>query len=184
VVSKCSSTYYRKLLCTDFKTTWTLHGRGRRNLKIFMLPTLIITLIIYCITIVWLIYGFTKVNSFDFSLAPINKFTIVVPFRNAQITYPTFRQFFLSWITQMICLKLFWLMMNLRKYSVLSRRSIQCSNYKNNRVSNSKDATMTAMQFVKAIGSSPLMLIVVPENWLLTLTITSRITKSAWLQER
>jgi hypothetical protein len=54
-----------------------------------MLPTLIITLIIYCITIVWFIYGFTKVNSFDFnSLAPINKFTIVVPFRNEADNLP------------------------------------------------------------------------------------------------
>jgi cellulose synthase/poly-beta-1,6-N-acetylglucosamine synthase-like glycosyltransferase len=38
---------------------------------------------------VWLIYGFTKVNSFDFIISTAkNKFTIVVPFRNEADNLP------------------------------------------------------------------------------------------------
>ena len=48
-----------------------------------MIIVLYIITIIYCLAIVVLIYGFTKVNSFDYvGLKPKTKFSIVVPFRN------------------------------------------------------------------------------------------------------
>jgi glycosyltransferase involved in cell wall biosynthesis len=111
-----------------------------------MLSTFIVILIIYCLTIVWLIYGFTKVNSFDFnSLAPINKFTIVVPFRNEADNLPL-------------------LLDSILKFKVSILNNIRVSS------SPKKDAIVSAMQFVKSdwIITTDADC-VVPENWLLTL---------------
>jgi cellulose synthase/poly-beta-1,6-N-acetylglucosamine synthase-like glycosyltransferase len=48
-----------------------------------------ILLFVYCLAIIALIYGFTKVNSFDyFGLKPKNKFSIIVPFRNEAENLP------------------------------------------------------------------------------------------------
>lgn len=54
-----------------------------------MIIVLYIITIIYCLAIVVLIYGFTKVNSFDYvGLKPKTKFSIVVPFRNETENLP------------------------------------------------------------------------------------------------
>jgi hypothetical protein len=51
-------------------------------------------LIIYCITIAWLIYGFTKIKSMELDgSTPIpttirTRFTIIVPFRNEAANLP------------------------------------------------------------------------------------------------
>ena len=46
-------------------------------------------LLIYCLSIIALIYGFTKVNSFDYlGLKPKTKFSIIVPFRNEAENLP------------------------------------------------------------------------------------------------
>jgi len=54
-----------------------------------MILVLYIIITIYCLAIIALIYGFTKVNSFDFlGLKPKTKFSIVVPFRNETENLP------------------------------------------------------------------------------------------------
>ena len=46
-------------------------------------------LLIYCLSIIALIYGFTKVNSFDYlGLKPKTKFSIIIPFRNEAENLP------------------------------------------------------------------------------------------------
>lgn len=54
-----------------------------------MILVLYIIILLYCLAIVALIYGFTKVNSFDYiGLKPKTKFSIVVPFRNEAENLP------------------------------------------------------------------------------------------------
>jgi len=54
-----------------------------------MILVLYIIIAIYCLAIIALIYGFTKVNSFDYlGLKPKTKFSIVVPFRNEAENLP------------------------------------------------------------------------------------------------
>ncbi|HQE34143.1 MAG TPA: glycosyltransferase [Flavobacterium alvei] len=54
-----------------------------------MIWALYTILFIYCLTILTLIYGFTKVNSFEYlGLEPKTKFSIVVPFRNEAENLP------------------------------------------------------------------------------------------------
>jgi glycosyltransferase involved in cell wall biosynthesis len=54
-----------------------------------MIVVLYIIITIYCLAIIALIYGFTKVNSFDYlGLNPKTKFSIVVPFRNEAENLP------------------------------------------------------------------------------------------------
>jgi glycosyltransferase involved in cell wall biosynthesis len=54
-----------------------------------MIFVLYIIIAIYCLTIIALIYGFTKVNSFDYlGFKPKTKFSIVVPFRNESENLP------------------------------------------------------------------------------------------------
>jgi glycosyltransferase involved in cell wall biosynthesis len=130
-------------------------------------------LIIYCIVILQLIYGFIKINSFEFmGLKPKNRFTIVVPFRNeaanlpilldsfSKLNYPKER--FEVILVDDESEEVF-----SAQYPVLSVRII-----KNNRVSNSpkKDAISTAIPFVTTnwIITTDADC-VVPENWLLLL---------------
>jgi glycosyltransferase involved in cell wall biosynthesis len=48
-----------------------------------------IIILVYCLAIIALIYGFTKVNTFDYlGLKPKTKFSIVVPFRNEDANLP------------------------------------------------------------------------------------------------
>lgn len=54
-----------------------------------MIFVLYIIITIYCLAIVALFYGFTKVNSFDYlGVKPKTKFSIVVPFRNEAENLP------------------------------------------------------------------------------------------------
>jgi cellulose synthase/poly-beta-1,6-N-acetylglucosamine synthase-like glycosyltransferase len=54
-----------------------------------MMLVLYIILLLYCLSIIALIYGFTKVNSIDYlGLKPKTKFSIVVPFRNEAENLP------------------------------------------------------------------------------------------------
>jgi len=137
---------------------------------VFFLPLI---LIIYCITIAWLIYGFTKINSDDFvGLKPLNKFTIVVPFRNEAATLPILLDSFskLNYPTE-----LFEVLLvddeSEEQFLVFGFQfSVRVIN--NNRVSNSpkKDAITTAMQHLNSdwIITTDADC-VVAENWLLTL---------------
>ena len=138
-----------------------------------MLSTLIITLIIYCITIVWLSYGFTKVNSFDFiGLAPINKFTIVVPFRNEAQNLPLLLDSFSKLNYPNDLFEVILVDDQSEEQFLVATFQFSVRIIDNIRVSNSpkKDAITTAMQLVNSewvITTDADC--VVPENWLLTL---------------
>jgi glycosyltransferase involved in cell wall biosynthesis len=126
-----------------------------------MIVALYIIITLYCLAIIALIYGFTKVNSFDYlGLKPKTKFSIVVPFRNeaenlpillsslSKLNYP-------NDLFEVILVDDF----SSEEFQVQSFnfappvrfRSGQVSVIKNIRVSNSpkKDAISTAMQTVK-----------------------------------
>ncbi|TDE01583.1 glycosyltransferase family 2 protein [Flavobacterium hiemivividum] len=137
---------------------------------VFFLPLI---LIIYCITIAWLIYGFTKINSFEFiGLAPKTKFTIVVPFRNEAATLPILLDSFskLNYPTELFEV----LLVDDESEEQFSVFGFQFSVrvIKSNRVSNSpkKDAITTAMQHLNSAWIITTDAdCVVAENWLLTL---------------
>jgi len=130
-------------------------------------------LIMYVLTISWLIYGFDKINSFEQTdFPPKTSFTIIVPFRNEAENLPFLLESFskLNYPTE-----LFEVILvdddSEEKFSVFSFQfSVKIID--NNRTSNSpkKDAITTAMQIVKTdwvITTDADC--VVPKNWLLTL---------------
>ena len=116
-----------------------------------MILVLYIMTFVYCLAIIALIYGFTKVNSFDYmGLKPKTKFSIVVPFRNEAENLPTLLNGLskLNYPTELIDV----ILVDDESEEVFS---VQCSVFsiqiiKNIRVSNSpkKDAISTAIQFV------------------------------------
>lgn len=128
-------------------------------------------LFVYCLVIIALIYGFSKVNSFDYlGLKPKTKFSIIVPFRNeaenlpklldsfSKLNYPA--DFFEVILVDDDSEKVF---------SVQSKLVFSVEIIQNVRVSNSpkKDAISTAMQVVKndwIITTDADCL--VPKNWL------------------
>jgi len=130
-------------------------------------------ILIYAVTIASLIYGFTKVNSFEYlGLKPKNKFSIIVPFRDEAENLPLLLHSFskLNYPNDLFevilvddCSSEEFKVQNLK---------FKVSTIKNIRVSNSpkKDAILTAMQFVKTdwIITTDADC-VVNENWLLTL---------------
>jgi len=130
-------------------------------------------LTLYVLTISWLIYGFTKINSFEYTGSlPRNSFSIIVPFRNEAENLPVL----LDSISQLnYPIDLFEVILvddeSNEKYEV--RNTIyEVRVVRNIRISNSpkKDAITTAMQFVKnnwVITTDADC--VVPENWLLSL---------------
>ena len=138
-----------------------------------MIIVLYIITIIYCLAIVVLIYGFTKVNSFDYvGLKPKTKFSIVVPFRNevenltillnsfSKLNYPE-DLFEVILVDDFSC----------EQFQVQSSK-FKLTVIKNVRVSNSpkKDAISTAMQTAEndwIITTDADC--VVNENWLSTL---------------
>ena len=126
-----------------------------------MIVVLYIIIVIYCLTIIALIYGFTKVNSFDYlGLKPKTKFSIVVPFRNeaenlpilldsfSKLNYPN--DFFEVILVDDESEEVFSVKCSDPSDSGLAKQfSVQI--IKNNRFSNSpkKDAISTAIQVVK-----------------------------------
>ncbi|MFI0490582.1 glycosyltransferase [Flavobacterium sp.] len=128
---------------------------------------------IYAITIACLIYGFSKVNSFEYiGLAPKTKFTIIVPFRDETENLPQLLTSFskLNYpndLFEVILVDDF----SKEEFKV-QNLPFKVSITQNNRVSNSpkKDAILTAMQLVKTdwiITTDADCL--VHKNWLLTL---------------
>ena len=135
-------------------------------------------LIIYCITIAWLIYGFTKIKSLELDgSTPITttsrtRFTIIVPFRNEAANLPLLLDSFskLNYPKERFEV----ILVDDESEEVFSPH---CSMFnvriiKNNRVSNSpkKDAISTAIPFVTSdwIITTDADC-VLPENWLLLL---------------
>lgn len=130
-------------------------------------------LLVYLITIGWLIFGFTKINSFGYlGLTPKTSFSIIVPFRNEAENLPLLLESFskLNYPTD-----LFEVILvddeSEEKLQIIDYR-LQIKTINNIRVSNSpkKDAITTAMQIVKTnwvITTDADC--VVPKNWLLAL---------------
>lgn len=116
-----------------------------------MIFVLYFVIILYCVAIAFLIYGFTKVNAIDYiGLTPKTKFSIIVPFRNEAENLPILLES-LSKLNYPI--ELFEVILvdddSEDKYEVQSLK-FKVSVIKNIRVSNSpkKDAIVTAMQIV------------------------------------
>ena len=138
-----------------------------------MIIVLYIITTIYCLAIVALIYGFTKVNSFYYvGLKPKTKFSIVVPFRNEAENLPILLNSFSKlnypndWF-EVVLVDDF----SSEQFQVQSSK-FKLSVIKNIRVSNSpkKDAISTAIQSAENdwIISTDADC-VVNENWLLSL---------------
>ncbi|AOW08474.1 glycosyltransferase family 2 protein [Flavobacterium gilvum] len=129
--------------------------------------------IIYVLAISWLIYGFTKINHFEFiGLKPKISFSIIVPFRNEEENLPVLLESFskLNYPTDLFEVILVDDASDCRLQ--IADFGLQISIIDNVRNSNSpkKDAISTAMEIVKndwVITTDADC--VVPKNWLLTL---------------
>ena len=138
-----------------------------------MIFVISLILFVYSVAIGVLIYGFTKVNSFEYlGLKPITKFSIIVPFRNESENLPLLLSSFskLNYPKELFEV----ILVDDASEEVFS---VQCSVFsvqiiKNIRVSNSpkKDAILTAIQIVKTdwIVTTDADC-VANKNWLLTL---------------
>ena len=132
-----------------------------------------ITLLGYCLAIIVLIYGFSKVNSFDcLSLEPKTKFSIVVPFRNEAENLPVLLESFSKLNYPPDLFEVVLVDDSSEERFQLSTFNFQLSIVDNIRVSNSpkKDAISTAMKFAKNdwIVTTDADC-VANENWLLSL---------------
>jgi glycosyltransferase involved in cell wall biosynthesis len=139
-------------------------------------------LLIYAVPIACLIYGFSKVNSFEYiGVAPKTKFTIIVPFRDEAENLPQLLNSFskLNYPNDLFevilvddCSKEKFQISDFRPERQRTGEAFQISILQNNRISNSpkKDAILTAIQFVKTdwIITTDADC-VVHKNWLLTL---------------
>jgi cellulose synthase/poly-beta-1,6-N-acetylglucosamine synthase-like glycosyltransferase len=143
-----------------------------------MIYVLLSIVLVYVLTISWLIFGLTKINSFDYlGLPPKNCFTIIVPFRNEVINLPLLLDSLskLNYPAELFEVLLidddssdgFTIRSLYKTPSKINIRIIQ-----NIRVSNSpkKDAIQTAIQFVNTewIITTDADCIV-DKNWLLSL---------------
>ena len=134
---------------------------------------LYITISIYCLAIFSLIYGYTKVNSFEYlGVTPKTKFSIIVPFRNEAENLPNLLNSFskLNYPSDLFEVILVDDASDCRLQIADCRFTV--SIIENIRVSNSpkKDAIATAMQVVESdwvITTDADCL--VNENWLLTI---------------
>jgi glycosyltransferase involved in cell wall biosynthesis len=129
--------------------------------------------IIYALTISWLIYGFTKINQFEFiNSSPKTSFSIIVPFRNEAENLPVLLESFskLNYPTDLF--EVILVDDESEKEFRLQHSDYSIQIIKNIRISNSpkKDAITTAMQIVKTnwVITTDADCIV-PENWLLAL---------------
>ena len=134
---------------------------------------LYLIILIYCLAIIVLIYGFTKVNTIEYTgVRPQTKFSIIVPFRNEAENLPILLES-LSKLNYLM--ELFEVILvddeSEESFKIPSLK-FKVSVIKNIRVSNSpkKDAIVTAMQIVNTdwiITTDADCLI--NKNWLLTL---------------
>jgi glycosyltransferase involved in cell wall biosynthesis len=132
-----------------------------------------VILLIYLITIGCLIFGFTKINSFEYlGLAPKNSFSIIVPFRNEAKNLPLLLDSFSKLNYPADLFEVILVDDESEKRLQIADYRLQITTINNIRVSSSpkKDAITTAMQIVKTnwvITTDADC--VVPKNWLLAL---------------
>lgn len=135
-----------------------------------MILILFIILLVYGLVITALIYGFTKVHSFEYlGLEPKTKFTIIVPFRDESENLPILLDSFskLNYPTDLF--EVILVDDDSDKEFQVSNFRFQVSILQNNRVSNSpkKDAISTAISIVKT-------------NWIITTDADCVVNKN-WL---
>jgi glycosyltransferase involved in cell wall biosynthesis len=138
-----------------------------------MIFVLSVVIIIYCLAIVILIYGFTKVNTIDYiGLKPKTKFSIIVPFRNEEQNLPVLLDSLSKLNYPMELFEVILVDDESEEVFSVQRLKFKVSVIKNVRVSNSpkKDAIVTAMQIVNTdwIITTDADC-VVNKNWLITL---------------
>jgi glycosyltransferase involved in cell wall biosynthesis len=117
-----------------------------------MIVVLYIIIAIYCLAIIALIYGFTKVNSFDYiGFKSKTKFSIVVPFRNEAENLPILLSSFSKLNYPADSFEVILVDDFSSEEFLVQSFKFQVSVIKNIRVSNSpkKDAISTAIQTVK-----------------------------------
>jgi glycosyltransferase involved in cell wall biosynthesis len=130
-------------------------------------------LLVYLITIGWLIFGFTKINSFGhLGLTPKTSFSIIVPFRNEAENLPVLLESFSKLNYPIDLFEVILVDDESEERLQIADYRLQITTINNIRVSNSpkKDAITTAMQIVKTnwvITTDADC--VVPKNWLLSL---------------
>lgn len=138
-----------------------------------MILIIVIMLLVYGLAILALIYGFTKINSFDYiELKSKTKFSIVVPFRNEAENLPVLLESFSKLNYPADLFEVVLVDDSSEEWFQLSNYEFQISIIENIRFSNSpkKDAVSTAMYTAKNdwIVTTDADC-VVNENWLLTL---------------
>jgi glycosyltransferase involved in cell wall biosynthesis len=138
-----------------------------------MILFLLAIAIVYVLTIGWLIYGFTKINQFEYiGLSPKTSFSIIVPFRNEAENLPVLLESFskLNYPTDLF--EVILVDDESEERSQVADYGFQINTLNNIRISNSpkKDAITTAMEIVKTgwvITTDADC--VVNKNWLLAL---------------
>lgn len=131
---------------------------------------LFLVVLVYSVTIVSLIYGYTKVNSFEFlGLQPKTKFSIVVPFRNEGENMPKLLHSFSKLNYPMDLFEIILVDDESEEGFKVQSLKFKVSVIKNIRVSNSpkKDAISTAMKATK-------------NDWIITTDADCVVNKS-WL---
>jgi len=131
---------------------------------------LFLVVLVYSVTIVSLIYGYTKVNSFEFlGLKPKTKFSIVVPFRNEGENMPKLLHSFSKLNYPMDLFEIILVDDESEEGFKVQSLKFKVSVIKNIRVSNSpkKDAISTAMKVAK-------------NDWIITTDADCVVNKS-WL---
>jgi glycosyltransferase involved in cell wall biosynthesis len=132
-----------------------------------------VILLIYLIAIGWLIFGFTKINSFGYlGLTPKTSFSIIVPFRNEAGNLPVLLESLSKLNYPMDLFEVILVDDESEEKLHIPNYGFQITTINNIRISNSpkKDAITTAMQIVKTdwvITTDADC--VVPKNWLLAL---------------
>lgn len=117
-----------------------------------MILVLYILLSVYCLVIIALIYGFTKVNNFDYlGIKPKTKFSIIVPFRNEAENLPKLLSSFSKLNYPADFFEVILVDDESEEVFSVQRSLFSIEIIKNIRVSNSpkKDAISTAIQVVK-----------------------------------
>lgn len=138
-----------------------------------MIFILVSILIGYALIIGWLIYGFTKINSFEYTgLKPKTKFSIIVPFRNEAENLPMQLQSFSKLNYPTALFEVILVDDESEKEFTTKNTKYKVTIIKNIRLSNSpkKDAIKSAMQIVNTdwVITTDADCIV-NKNWLLTL---------------
>ena len=133
---------------------------------------LFLILLLYCVAILVLIYGFTKINTTDFiGLTPKTKFSIIIPFRDENENLPVLLDSFSRLNYPGDLFEVILVDDDSKEKFKVQNFKFKVSILTNDRVSNSpkKDAIVTAMQIINTdwIITTDADC-VVTENWLLT----------------